>query len=354
MNRYVMPKTALTEWLGSIIKTQRVIGPKALGDEYVFAEIKSPAEIELNYDTTLLPPKKALLPPHEDLIEFNLAEEHFEPVLENQPTVIFGIHTCDLHAITLLDQVFNQKYTDQHYASRRNSTTMVSIECLRPCSEHAFCKDMGTLTTPDAFDLHLTDLGDVYSVDIGSEKGRSLIANGVQFREPVYEDYRKFNQAISNKWARFPYRLDADVTELPSLLSISQKLTLWEDLGERCLGCGTCTVVCPTCYCFDVSDEVDLALNAGKRYRVWDSCQLNQFASVAGGHDFRAGRSNRLKHRFLRKYKYQNISPGLVGCVGCGRCAQTCLVNITPIDVLNKIYHLRNAYAHNRTEVPAL
>ncbi|MFN2141707.1 MAG: 4Fe-4S dicluster domain-containing protein, partial [Candidatus Promineifilaceae bacterium] len=96
--------------------------------------------------------------------------------------------------------------------------------------------------------------------------------------------------------------------------------------------------VCPTCYCFDVTDEADLALENGKRVRRWDSCQIHQFAMVAGGHNFRERLAARQRHRFMRKGKYQMDAIGMVGCVGCGRCASSCLVNITPINVLNELY----------------
>jgi len=155
---------------------------------------------------------------------------------------------------------------------------------------------------------------------------------------------------MSSKWARFPYRLQSDLSELPSLLTISYKSGLWEELGRQCLGCGMCTIVCPTCYCFDVLDEVDFSLSSGRRYRVWDSCQLNQFAVVAGGHDFRSQRSARQRHRFLRKYKYQSLAPGLLGCVGCGRCASTCPVNISPVEALNKLYQRRVASTRKEQE----
>jgi Fe-S oxidoreductase len=100
-------------------------------------------------------------------------------------------------------------------------------------------------------------------------------------------------------------------------------------------------MVCPTCTCFDVQDEVELNLRDGVRCRLWDSCQLGMFATVAGGHNFRAQRAGRVRHRFLRKGKYQREAYGLPGCVGCGRCAAACLVHITPVDTFNTLYRQR-------------
>ena len=151
------------------------------------------------------------------------------------------------------------------------------------------------------------------------------------------------NQVLTEKWPRFPYRLEFDVTELPDILNLSQKSSYWKELGERCLACGMCTQVCPTCYCFNVSDEADLTLKSGKRIRSWDSCQVEEFALVAGGHNFRKARALRQRHRFLRKGKYQYEAFGMIGCVGCGRCAQACLVHITPVETFNELYRRRQA-----------
>lgn len=341
MSFKVMPKTALTTWVEQLLEDYRVIGPKSLQDRYIFAEITSPEELDLAYTTTILPPKKVLLPQREELVSFNLDTGEVKQVIEPEQTVLLGVHTCDLHAICLLDRVYSSDYADQHYLARREQTTIVSIECLSPCTEHSFCKSMGTLSVTEGFDLHLTDIGDSYAVDIGSKKGETLLARLETIQDATEDDYRHVNQTLSEKWPRFQYRLESDVTELASLLSVSYDSDLWDELGERCLSCGSCTIVCPTCYCFNVVDEVDFTLNAGRRYREWDHCTLPQFAVVAGGHNFRNTAAARQRHRFFRKGKYQMDAYGLVGCVGCGRCAQACLVGINPVDTFNELANRR-------------
>jgi sulfhydrogenase subunit beta (sulfur reductase) len=334
----IIPKSTLPEWIDALCKDYRVIGPRPKKEQYIFDEIQAVEDVDLEYPTTILPPKKILLPTKEVLFRFKSDECQLEPHIEAASTIILGVHTCDMHAIALLDRVFSCGYPDQHYLARRAKTTLISIECLKPCSEHAFCKSMGTLSVPEAFDLHLTDLGEDYAVDIDSEKGEALLANVPGIREADQDDYQRLEIVMSEKWARFPYRLDFDVTELPSLLSISYDNILWKTLGVKCMGCGSCTIVCPTCYCFDVVDEVEFSLKVGERIRVWDSCQLNMFATVADRHNFRESQEARVRHRFFRKGKYLMNGYGQRGCVGCGRCAQACLVQISPVETFNELY----------------
>lgn len=359
MTLHVMPKALFTEWTQALCTRYRVIGPKRRQDcagdpfpgDYYFGIIQSAGDLAMAYTNTILPPKKALLPQREELFNFKSDKQQLELQLDSQPTVLIGVHTCDLHAVLMLDQVFTRDQSDQHYIARRANTTFVSIECLSPCSEDAFCKDMGTSCVPEKYDLHLTDLGEAYAVDIGSQNGSTLL-EGWQGLTPLDDPaYRRLSEVMSAKWARFPYRLEADMNELPGLMSTSYKSIVWDELGQRCLGCGSCTAVCPTCYCFDVIDEVELDLTTGRRFRVWDSCQFSEFATVAGGHNFRSGRAARLRHRFCHKFRYQVEASGIPGCVGCGRCAASCLVGVKPVDLLNTLLRKRTTQSGKQREV---
>ena len=342
MSFKAIPKSALPDWIARLTTTHRVVGPKPLHGQHIFGQVSSAEEINLDYPTTVVPPKKYLLPQREELLRFKTDGSLPELVEDAEPTVVLGVHTCDLHAIQLLDRVFSTGFADQAYRAHRDQTILVSIECLKPCMPQSFCKSMNTLSVTEGFDLHLTDLGEEYVVDVGTERGAALLKDFEPARVGTEDDNHRFSRAMSEKWPLFPLRLEFDVTDLPSLLSTSYDSKLWDELGARCLACGMCTNVCPTCYCFNVVDEVDLTLSAGRRFRVWDSCQLDGFASVAGGHDFRSTRAARQRHRFFRKGKYQTDAFGLVGCVGCGRCAQACLVDITPVDTFNELHRRRH------------
>lgn len=339
MSLSILDKDDFKEFVGSLNQHYRLVGPVASDGGFVFDDITDLAELRLDYRTTILPPKKYLLPQREVLFDFDLSTGRTtQAVPPDQQTVLLGVHTCDLHAIQLLNTVFGTGFFDPYYARLRQQTILISIECLAPCDEHAFCKSMGTLTADEGFDLHLTDLGDAYAIEIGTDVGRDLIEQYASVQGAGQDEMDRLNAVLNEKWPRFPYRLDFDVSDLPSLLSMSAKSPVWEELGERCLGCATCTNVCPTCYCFDVRDEVELDLQHGQRVRVWDSCQLDGFATVAGGHNFRQKRAMRQRHRFMRKGKYIQEAFGSTGCVGCGRCARSCLVDINPVSVFNELY----------------
>ena len=327
MSYKIMPKAVFADWVKQLGQNFRVVGPQEKFGTFVFAEIDSVEDLRLNYPPTVLPPKKYLVPPREVLLNYNLDASRIRANIVRVPTVIIGLHTCDLHAIKLLDRVFQQ--------------------CLAPCTDHSFCRDMGTASSADGYDIHILELDDVYALNVNTRKGLILLEGFHHAFEAMPSDMERINGRYAEKWEKFPYRLDFDIVEMSDLLAGCYESELWDELGERCLACGMCTQVCPTCYCFDVTDEADLALEEGQRVRRWDSCQIHQFARVAGGHDFRAKLSARQRHRFMRKGKYQWDGFGLVGCVGCGRCATSCLVDITPIGVFNELF--RRAHAAEKS-----
>ncbi|PLX94814.1 MAG: hypothetical protein C0621_04945 [Desulfuromonas sp.] len=125
---------------------------------------------------------------------------------------------------------------------------------------------------------------------------------------------------------------------LAPLLSEAYDHPIWKEIGDRCLGCGACTLLCPSCYCFNVQDRLDLNLEGGERVRTWDSCQFDQFTKVADGSDFRSHQADRQRHRFFRKYKYLWEKHQRTACVGCGRCSRECLAQISPTEVLNNLF----------------
>jgi ferredoxin len=342
MSLWVIDKQAMASFVNNMMDDYRVVGPVAKGSKFAFDQIEDPTDLRLDYNTSILPPKKYLQPQVERMMTFTrTGKPVVETVIEAPPTVILGVHTCDLHGMCVLDEAFSQGYPDAHYLRRRKRTLLVGIECLEPCDEHSFCKSMGTLTVSNGYDLHLTDLGEAYAVDVGTERGAALLNNHSDARQATEADMQALNRVLGSKWPRFPYKLEFDVGELSAAMSHSYDSPLWDQLADICLACGQCTLVCPTCFCFNVTDVVALNLQEGERLRTWDSCQLDEFARVAGGENFREHQAARLRHRFMRKGRYLMEKYGELGCTGCGRCARSCLVDISPVNVFNDLHGAR-------------
>ncbi len=341
MSLMILPKEAIAPFVEAMMADYRVVGPKAKGPQFVFDVLETSDELRLDYNTTILPPKKFFQPPRERLLTFKgRPKPEVRMVVEAEPTVLFGVHSCDLHALQLLDRAFADVYPDHHYLKRRESTLIVGLECLGPCDEYAFCNSMGTMNAYDGFDLYLTDIGEGYVVEVATEAGERLLndyADG-SVRAATETEWHEVETLRRTKGDRFPNRLEFSTADLVPMLTLAYGHPIWDEIGARCLGCGSCTNVCPTCYCFDVLDDVDFSLVNGERQRQWDSCLLDDFARVAGGENFRETYADRLRHRHMHKLKYLYERFGLPGCVGCGRCSRTCVAKINIVETLNAIH----------------
>jgi sulfhydrogenase subunit beta (sulfur reductase) len=335
----VFPQSEVGSLIEHLMGGYEVVGAKRKDGKYVFGQLHAAEECAADYPITILPPKKYFFPQKETLLRYRLKPElEVEPVADNRPRAIFGMHPCDMHATWLMDAIFTSENTDANYMLSRNKALIVGLDCAKPCDEYAFCRSMGTWNaSPQGYDLFLTPLEDAFLVDTGSPQGEAVLAAWGAARDAGYDDRAKMRAFQRHKEEVFPTPLQADVRDLPGILGRSWNSLLWDVLGERCLACGTCNMVCPTCYCFDVREEVALSLTEGERYRVWDSCQLEGFAKVGTGENFREARAFRQRHRFYRKEKYLYEKYGRTACVGCGRCARQCLVKINPVEVYNQL-----------------
>jgi ferredoxin len=171
-------------------------------------------------------------------------------------------------------------------------------------------------------------------IEVVTEKGKRYL-EGSQVKENDYS-LKEIDEA-KNK-IRDDQKLPVPHETTPDYLMQHYGHRVWEYFGEKCFSCGSCVLVCPTCYCFDVLEEVELTLNEGRRVRVWDGCMLEDFALTADGHNFRASRAARFRHRINRKGKHLPEKYGYWGCVGCGRCADACTADIAgPVKVFKFI-----------------
>jgi len=330
-------KAAFDKWVEACINKQQVYGVQAKEDRFVFAPLANATDLRLDYDVTILPPKKYFLPQRETLLKFD-CREGFESVFNDQPFVVLGVHPYDMVAISQTDRLFEEGQCDTHYIKRRQKATIVACD-VQNASKEVFAGCMGTATVDDGFDVLITKIDSYYLVDIRTEKGLAL-AETIKDAEDADEMSLKLRKLVwaENTKLLQKHKLNIRPDVLPSLLGRSYEHPVWEEKAQRCYSCGSCNLVCPTCYCFDVRDDVEWSLQKGRRYRVWDGCLLSEFAAVAGGHNFRCQRADRYRHRYYRKGKYIPEKIGEVACVGCGRCITACTANIAnPVEVYNKL-----------------
>ena len=330
-------KTAFDNWLAACIANHRIFGVQAKDDRFVFAPLDKAEDLRLDYDVTILPPKKYFLPPRETLLKFD-RKEGFESVFDDEPFVLFGVHPYDMIAISQTDKLFTEDHCDTHYADRRQKATIVACD-VQNASNDVFAGCMGTATVEDGFDILVTNIDSEYLVDIRTDKGQ-VLADSIKNAEDADEMSLKLRKLVWADNAKLlqKHKLNVRPDVLPRLLDRSLEHPVWEEKSERCFSCGSCNLVCPTCYCFDVQDDVEWNLQKGKRYRAWDGCLLSEFAAVAGGHNFRRNRADRYRHRYYRKGKYVPEKIGEVACVGCGRCITACTAKIAnPVEVYNKL-----------------
>jgi len=301
---------------------------------YSFESIKDLNDVVFDYVRTILPPKKFLFPQEETIVKYDYLNAEANGFVESKERIIFGVHPCDLKGINLLDKVFSEKNVDSNYMEKRKKTILIGIDCIP--DDRCFCTSVGTIIPKNEyFDLFLTDIGDGYLVNVSTDKGKELL--NVDFiRDATGGEIQRRDEFVEKKKAACTNKMDMPLSELPLMFAGVYNSKVWEENGEKCVACGRCNLVCPTCYCFDVYDSMNLKLTEGERIRQWDSCHLESFTKVATGEVFRKSKASRDRHRFYRKFYYlSRFSPSF--CTGCGRCGKECLADIEVVETVNKL-----------------
>ncbi|MCK4799132.1 MAG: 4Fe-4S dicluster domain-containing protein [Spirochaetes bacterium] len=339
MQYKILKKSNLDNLISMLSKKQKVMAPVKKGENnYVFDSVTSAKNISLEYIPTILPPKKYFMPQHETLVEYDTKDgQKMEAVVEYEDMILFGIHTCDLAGIQCLNIVFSDRPKDLNYLVRKNRITIIGLECNGLCDEHATCALMDNDLPNGGYDLFFTDLGDYFIVHVNTLAGDKIIEKSQLFEDSTASNIKELEKLRERKRSIFVNKFGIDHQEIPALFDKSKESQIWHDIGERCLSCGNCTNVCPTCYCFDVMDIPNLDLKTGKRIRVWDSCQNEPFAKVSGGESFREDRADRKKHRFYRKFEYPVNKYSRFFCTGCGRCTRACMAKISLPETLEQL-----------------
>jgi ferredoxin len=321
----VVTRDDLTAWLDGLIGSVTLVAPKAVEEQILYKPVAGSSEIAFGFTKTDLSAKEHFLPSTHLLLSIEKGEDGIkvkEPP-EVREQVLFGVRPCDAKALRALDALFvEEEPVDPYYAERRDKTTLIGLAC-REMGTECFCTSLG-LSPDDAsdVDLMLTEVDGGYAVQVVTEKGQALLGDlaleeveGMPPKPVVHEGPPVVD---AKSW---PKHFEHDY---------------WFRLGDRCLSCRLCTYVCPTCRCFDVRDQ-ETRSKGIERLRAWDSCVAENYRRIAGGHNPRPTKAERLRNRFYCKFCYYPQDYGPVACVGCGRCITQCPVNIDIVEVLEGV-----------------
>lgn len=340
----IISKEDFTNFVEALIKDKslNVIGVKAKGDKFAFGPLETAGELRLDYDVTILPPKKYFFPQRETLVTYDLARGFAaKSPTEAKPMVIIGVHPYDIVALLHMDEIFRETKSDPYYFEKRQSSIIIGVN-IQKMSKWCFAPAVGCAVIDYGYDLMLTDLGNRYAINVGSQKGEELLDKYAKnVKTALARDIQLVGQKKREIMNMAQQKFDFPPELIPELLSKSYENSgFWEKHAEKCLACGSCVLVCPTCYCFDVKDQADLSLEYGERVRTWDGCLLEDFAKIASGENFRPTRPTRYRHRYFKKGKYLFDRFGFISCVGCGRCSSNCLPDIAnPVKLFNDMYY---------------
>ena len=339
MKYLILKKERFNHFIGLVAKRHKIMAPVSKGhNSYVFQQVTSGDEIALKYIPTIIPPKKYFMPQFETFLEYDKTwGENMNAIVDYEEMVLFGVHTCDIEGIQEINIVFSDRPKDFNYLARKSKIIIMGLECNEYCDEFASCCMMHNYLPDGGYDLFFTDMGDYFYIHVNTQLGDEMVESLPVFEDATGKNYIELGNLRSRKREIFKNEVGIEYQNIPELLQRTKDSPVWEDVGRRCLACGNCTNVCPTCFCFNILDDVNLDLKTGRRTRMWDSCQNEAFAKVAGGENFRKERSARQKHRFFKKFKYTVDRFARYFCTGCGRCSRTCMAKINLKETLKEL-----------------
>ncbi|MFQ5474317.1 MAG: 4Fe-4S dicluster domain-containing protein [Candidatus Nanoarchaeia archaeon] len=315
---YRLEKKGLNDFLSKLKECYPIIAP--VSDDLVrWKKVDDIDDINLD-EQPYFPLKEFFFRKKEAVFRFD-GDKVIPAKVKAQPTVFFGIRRCDLHAVERQDIVYMKDARDPHYIEARHNSFLLGYHCNTAPGKHCFC---GSMDLEEFHDLMFFDEGDHYLLEVGSDKGKGLIADFRNF-------FTKTNE-ISDERKIIP---ETDKLKNKDISNLYNN-TDWKKGVDLCFSCAACTILCPTCYCFQINDEIRDD-NGCDRCREWSSCQLQSFTRVAGDHVFRKERDARFKHRIYHQMQYFKEHYGKNLCVGCGRCITGCPTEIDWIKILNEM-----------------
>jgi len=319
---YILEKKKLDQTLQNWSSKYEVIAPQFVDGVLQFHPVHPNSELALNDSiNTRYPPKSLFLPQTEVMLRYDPQRHKLENVkVLPDKRIILGIRPCDAYAVTLLDTVFDtEENSDPYWLARRSSTIIVGLGCNNPHST-CFCTTVGNGPfNHEGMDALITEMDDVYFIEPFSDKGDALFSGlPIASEEEQLKVKRHQTQVTESMTIAF------ETENLKQTLDNLFDTDFWGKISESCLGCGVCTFLCPTCFCFDIVDEVQ----RNERVRNWDTCMFRIYSQEASGHNPRPTRAERTRQRLMHKYSYLPDQIGKIGCTGCGRCVRYCPVGL--------------------------
>lgn len=331
----IINKEKLQELIAEWLKEYKIFAPVKKENLLLFSEVKAVGEVILNSVNIKNTPKNIFLPQSELLFTYDFSSQvRVEEIWDKEENkILLGVRPCDAKAIKLLDNVFStSQYQDVYFNKRRKNSIIIGLACLFP-QNNCFCTSVGGGPfSKEASDIFLIEVKEGYLLEVLTEKGEKLINSqeNLEVDEEKLKLVEKLAAQIRRKMKLLP------IQDISEKLKEMFENSLWKKISQRCLGCGVCTYLCPTCYCFDMQD-IPLSHCQGKRIRSWDSCMFSLFTLQASGHNPRSSLKKRLRQRIMHKFSYFPQNYGTLGCVGCGRCIDNCPAGVDIREIIQQI-----------------
>jgi len=355
----ILSQRTFDAWVNALGAQFSLFGPVLKKkSQTIFQKIGDSGELNLDYCSTMLSPRSFIYPSRQKLFEINRQTgEHRQLLQLDGKKIVFAIHPCDMHAISVLDRIFLGDFKDVYYRTSRENVITIVLNCNHACDQ-GFCASMGTgpfLQLKNGFDIVMTTLPvnedhektakkeslRQYLLEFVSDRSLALAEKIEEPQDAQIEDFEKKREIEEH--AKASFKKSIDTNGLVELLMANLDHPVYKHTADsRCLGCTNCTMVCPTCYCYNIEEYTGYDLKMTERSRYWDSCQELNFAKVHEG-NFRSSREARLRQFVTHKLATWIEQYGCFGCIGCGRCMTWCPTGIDLTEMAKEIQQDKQA-----------
>ena len=336
MKQGIITKQKLNTLIAAAAEEATFYAPVKGNNGIEYTETSGDQPISHDFVNVRRSPKGLFFPQKEVLCRF-CGDTLKEVPIPDGKHIVFGGRPCDARALLYLDKIFedqSSRFEDPYYIIRRKHTLIITLACNHPAAT-CFCTTVGgSPIETEGSDILVTELDDDLLFEACSEKGNKFMKRFHEFFQPPQEKHisKKKQYATSAVEALNEFAIDGIKEKLDGIFEEE----VWEMITNNCLGCGVCTYLCPTCHCFDITDETN-GKGEGVRLRTWDSCQYPLFTLHASGHNPRVNKKQRMRQRIMHKFSYTVEKSEAIFCVGCGRCVKYCPVNLDIREMLQRL-----------------